>query len=296
MADLPYLAQRLYNRPLMVTPRYAETVSSVLAARMGVAPVLAASEIETPTRRPYSASLTEGVLTLPIVGGLYHRGTSVDAASGAESYTNLQNQIVEAVNAKEVKGILLDIDSPGGEAAGCFEFCAMLAELAQEKPIWAIANACCCSAAYAIAASANRVFATPSADVGSIGVVVMHTDLSKALEKKGVHVTFIHAGARKVAGNAYEPLPDDVRIEIQQAVDESYQRFIEHVATRRPAMSADDIRATDARFYGADKALSIGLVDAVAPYEAVRRELAQEVAPKPVLYASPEGKPITITR
>ena len=82
MADLPYLAHRLYNRPQLATPDYAALVSSLLAERMGVAAPLdlAASE-KPPERRPFSASLTDGVLTYPIVGGLVHRG---DAVAGAQ--------------------------------------------------------------------------------------------------------------------------------------------------------------------------------------------------------------------
>lgn len=302
MADLPYLAARLYNRPHLVTPDYAAIVSSVLAERMGVASMLADTP-KPPERRPFSAALADGVLTYPIVGGLVHRGDSFDASCGLQSYTHLENVLTRAVNdgwsvregdtirQHEVKGILLDIDSPGGEAAGCFEFCDALAALSARVPIVAMANTACCSGAYAIAASCSRIYAAPSARVGSVGVVVMHTDLSGAMAKKGVRVTFIHAGAMKAAGNSFEPLPEDVRAEIQASIDAMHSTFIGHVARHRP-MSAEAIRATEARVYGAEEALSLGLVDAVAPYEQVRASLAAEVNRKKTNLAIIEGVPV----
>lgn len=304
MADLPYLAHRLYNKPQLATPDYAALVSSLLAERMGVAAPLdlAASE-KPPERRPFSASLTDGVLTYPIVGGLVHRGDAFDASCGLQSYTHLENTLMRAVHdgwtvregdalrTHEVKGILLDIDSPGGEAAGCFEFCDTLAEIGARVPIVALANTACCSAAYAIAASCSKVYAAPSARVGSVGVVTMHTDLSGAMAKKGVRVTFIHAGAMKAAGNSFEPLPEDVRVEIQASIDAMYSEFIDRVARRRP-MSAEAIRATEARVYGADQALSLGLVDAVATYEQARTTLAAEVNRKKTNLAMIEGVPV----
>lgn len=302
MADLPYLAARLYNRPQLATEAYAALVSTVLAERMGVQAVLA-DPPKPPDRRPHSAAFAEGVLTLPVVGGLVHRGDAFDAACGLQSYTNLENTLTRAVHdgwsvrdgdtvrQHEVRGILLDMDSPGGEAAGCFEFCDRVAELKDRVPIVALANASCCSGAYAIAAACSRVYATPSAHVGSIGVIVMHTDLSGALAKKGMRVTFITAGTQKAAGNSFEPLPEDVRAEIQASIDAMHSTFIDHVARHRP-MSAEAIRATEARVYGADEALKLGLVDAIAPYEQVRAALAAEVNRKTTKVTIIEGVPI----
>lgn len=286
--DLPYLAERLYNRPLLVTETYAEIVQTVLADRMGVAPLLDAAAIDKPTRRPFGPAFADGVLTIPIVGGLYHRGTAIDAMSGSNSYTNLENVLSGALRdgwttyegdkpkANMVKGVLLDIDSPGGEASGCFEFADTLRSLAGTVPIWAVANASCMSAAYAIAASCSRVLATPSAMVGSIGAVMLHTDLTAALEKRGAKVTVIRSAAWKMAGSPYEPLPEAVRADFQAKIGQANDKFIDLVASRRP-MSATAIRATEARVYGAEQAQALGLVDEVATYEQARSRLVAEV-------------------
>lgn len=278
MANLPLLAARLFNHPHLVLPAYAETVVAALAHRMGVNSKLDGGG-DIPKRPARDKMMTkDGILILPVVGGLYHRGDSLDAMSGAESYTNLTNQIVSALDDKEVKGILLDIDSPGGEATGCFEFADTVLDARKKKPIWAIANGSAFSAAYAIASSASKLYVTPSGGVGSIGVVYIHRDVSKMLEMAGIDVTMIYAGSHKVDGNPYEPLPPDVRDGIQSSVDGRYQDFIKLVAARRP-MSLKQIRDTQADVFDASRSVELGLADEVASFSKVLAAFRDELNP-----------------
>lgn len=282
MANLTYLAQRLYNRPLWATQTLADTVQSVLAHRMKMSPILAVgakldSGAELPEfTSPKEPMLMDGVLTIPILGGLAHRGDALDAECGMQSYTNLQNMLVMSVKDPAVKGVLLDIDSGGGEEAGCLDFADTIMELRKEKPIWGIANGMACSAAYAILASCTRAAMTQTGDVGSIGVVGIHADHSKMLEKEGVAISFIYAGEHKIDGNSAQPLSDAARANWQANIDESYERFVTAVAARRP-MSADQVKATKAKVFGSKTALELGLVDAVSSFEATRRELSSSV-------------------
>lgn len=275
MGPLMLLAGRLYGTPLMVLPDYAQVVQSVLAHRMGTEPLAAAPEI---TRRPArEPALINGILVLPVVGGLYHRGDSLDAISGAQSYTNLQNMFLMGLRNADVKGILLDIDSPGGMIAGLFEFCQVIQQASGTKPVRAIANSLCASAAYAMAAACDHVYAIPSATVGSIGVLTMHRDVSKAMEQAGLKVTLIFAGDHKVDGNPYEPLPKSVRADVQASIDEAYDKFVAYVADRRP-MSERDVRGTQARTFTADDAAKNGLVDTVATFDEAVADFAAAIA------------------
>jgi signal peptide peptidase SppA len=291
MHQLPLLAQRLYNTPLWAKPRFAETVSSLLAGRMGVKPMLDADQIDREARNVYAPIIDKmGVMTIPVVGGLAHRGDDLDAMCGMQSYTNLQNTLVTALDDTRVKGFLLDIDSPGGEAAGCLEFADTILQVRKEKPVWGIANGQAASAAYAIGCSCERLYMTATGEVGSIGVVALHVDHSKMLANEGLVVTFIHAGARKVDGNFAEPLSDVARAEWQEAVEYSYERFVTAVAQRRP-ISAEEIRATEARTYTADKAVALKLVDGVSNYEAVRLEMGEKLRTQKVQVIN--GKAVT---
>jgi capsid assembly protease len=275
MADLPILADMLYNRPHLVLPSYAETVASVLAHRMNVAPLVATTDV---SQRPARNNMLtkDGILVLPVVGGLYHRGDSLDAMSGAQSFTHLQNVMIAAIKNPDVKGILLDIDSPGGQAIGCFEFCDALVSLGTQKPIRSIINGIGASGGYAIAAATEKVYAIPSAQVGSIGVVMMHIDRSKMAQAMGIAVTYIYAGDHKVDGNPFEPLPKSVAADMQAGVDALYTKFVTYVASRRP-MTDKQVRATEAAVVSASRAVAIGLADKEATFDAALAEFAADI-------------------
>lgn len=274
---LQVAAQRFFNAPLLVHQPYAEAIATVLAPRLGIQPMVSGDMIPA-ARAARMPMLTDaGVMIIPVVGGLVHRGDSMDAMSGVESYTHLNNVIIRALKDQDCKAILLDIDSPGGEAGGCFELADSLLDARKVKPIWAVANVSACSAAYAIGCSASKFFATPMASVGSVGVVWMHVDISKAMAREGIVTSLIFAGEHKTDGNPFEPLPKDVRADCQASVDHTYGLFVDLVAARRP-IKADAIRATEARVYRGDEAARLNLVDGVMSLQAALVELEDSVS------------------
>ena len=274
----------------MCEPTYASAVATVLSERFGVAPMVSSDDLELVERPVRSIMLdADGVLAIPVVGGLYHRGDALNAMSGSMSYTYLNNQIVSALADDEVKAILLDIDSPGGAVGGAFEAADMVRKASAIKPIYAIANTLAASAAYAIASGAEKIFATPSARVGSIGVITMHIDQSVAMDRRGLKPTIIHSGKYKKQGNSLEPLSEGDVADIQASIDSVYEMFVELVASMRP-MSADAIRATEARVYDARAAVDLGLVDGVATFEDVRGSLSSRVNPRFSVRVTPTGQ------
>ena len=117
-----------------------------------------------------------GIAVVPVYGTLVRRALGLDAASGLASYSELGAMLDAAAADPDVSGILLDIDSPGGEAGGVFELAQRVRAADAIKPVWAIASDSAYSAAYAIACAASRVFITQTGGVGSIGVIAMHVD------------------------------------------------------------------------------------------------------------------------
>jgi signal peptide peptidase SppA len=275
---LTHVAQRLFNTPLLAHKPYAEAIATVLAPRLGVQPILSAEQLPKERAVRLPRLYESGVMVIPVVGGLVHRGDSFDAASGTESYTHLNDAIVSALKNEKCRAILLDVDSPGGEAGGCFELADTILDARKIKPVWAVANTLACSAAYAILASATRCFMTPMGAVGSIGVVWMHVDMSKAMQQAGIVTSFVFAGAHKIDGNPFEPLSKEDRANFQQSVDYSYGLFVDAIAKRRP-IKADAIRATEARVYRADEAKGLKLVDGISSYQACLAELEDAVSP-----------------
>ncbi|MBO6886089.1 MAG: S49 family peptidase, partial [Marivita sp.] len=209
------------------------------------------------------------------------------------SYEGIAAQLREARADPEVRAILLDIDSPGGEATGMFATARLVSAINQTKPVLAFVNDVAASAAYGIASAASEIVVSPTSMVGSIGVVLTHFDRSGELEERGVKPTLIHAGAHKVDGHPFGPLSDAVRGDLQAEVMKIYDQFVGLVAEGRSSpMTEQAIRATEARTYLGTDAISQGLADRVASLDEVIATSAQ-----PPSGASPQrkGGPMTKT-
>ena len=271
MSKFSHLSSLVFNKPLMVTQDYAETIAVVLSDRLNLD--VEGLQIKSDAKDQREAITSKGVAVIPIVGSMSHRSTGIEAMSGMTSYTTLQKQFEAAFNDPNVGSILMDIDSPGGSVAGAFDFRDYLMSKKGTKPVYALARDAMCSAAYLIGSTADKVYATQTARVGSIGVVAMHTDASGKMEKEGLKPTFISAGKFKTAGNPYEKLEGDKLKYLQDSVDESYDMFINAVADAR-GIDKKVIRDTEARVYGGKKAVEIGLADGIRTYESVLAEMS----------------------
>ena len=271
MSKFSHLSSLVFNKPLMVTQDYAETIAVVLSDRLNLD--VEGLQIKSDAKDQRVATTNKGVAVIPIVGSMSHRSTGIEAMSGMTSYSTLQRQFEAAFNDPNVGSILMDIDSPGGSVAGAFDFRDYLMSKKGTKPVYALARDAMCSAAYLIGSTADKVYATQTARVGSIGVVAMHTDASGKMEKEGLKPTFISAGKFKTAGNPYEKLEGDKLKYLQDSVDESYDMFINAVADAR-GIDKKVIRDTEARVYGGKKAVEIGLADGIRTYESVLAEMS----------------------
>lgn len=201
---------------------------------------------------------------IPVFGALVNR---FNATYGfITGYNYIKNAIAAALMDNSVDTIILDINSGGGEVAGCFETVDYIKAARAQKEIHAIVDSSCYSAAYAIASACTSIKATPSSGVGSIGVVAMHASYKKMLENEGISVTFIKAGEHKVDGNAYEDLTDSVKADMQKRIDATYTEFVSLVATNR-SLAVDDVVKTQAACYTAQEAKSMGLIDEVMSVE-----------------------------
>lgn len=210
--------------------------------------------------RPYV--VVDGVLQIPVKGVLLH-DFAYAVGGFATGYVYIRRAFERGIADGTVKGIALVCDSPGGEVAGCFDLVDAMHAGKGAKPVWAFAHEAAYSAAYAVASVADKIWVSRTGGVGSVGVVTAHTDVSGALEQRGVKVTFIYAGKHKVDGNSYEALPEDVQARIQARIDALYDVFVATVARNRPSLKEKAVRATEALCFTADEATKNGLADAV---------------------------------
>ena len=260
---LPHLAARLFGTPLLVHRAKLDVILAVLGERLNLTAPAADLAIPVPRVTPAQPS---GIAVIPIHGTLVKRVLGMEAASGLTSYGGIAQEIDAALADPLVQGILLDIDSPGGEASGSFELARQIRHAATQKPVWAVANDAAYSAAYALAASAQRLIVTETGGVGSIGVIALHIDQSAKDAQEGYRYTAVTAGAHKNDFSPHHPLSDEAKAELQAEVDRLYGLFVEHVTAMR-SLNADAVRATEAGLYFGANAITAGLADAVSSFE-----------------------------
>lgn len=296
---LPHIAARLFDAPLMIDRGKLAAIVAGLGGRMvdggfSLAGVEALNHIAFASGRPSQVlgvvsdkmgrrlsgfddsdvlDMVGSVATIGVEGTLVYKGAWLGSFSGDTSYQGLQTQIARAANSPAVKGVVFEVDSFGGEAAGCFETADMLAQLSAQKPTLAILTDFACSAGYLLASAARQIVMPQGGAAGSIGVVSMHADFSKQLEQDGVKVTLISSGDHKVDGNPFEPLPPDVLAKTQARNDAARGRFADAVGQYRGArFSSASALATEAQTYSSADALQLGLVDGIvdSPVEAFK--------------------------
>jgi signal peptide peptidase SppA len=227
--------------------------------------------------KPYRVE--EGIAIVDIYGPLSNELWSW----GGTTYGEIQNQVKLAAADPEVKGILLNINSPGGQTDNAFETAALVGESTKQKPVWAVAGTMAYSAAYLIASQADRVYCSEiTGGVGSIGVFCQHMDLSGMLEQAGIKVTLISAGKGKTDGNPYEPLSDAARADIQEEIDRLYGELVGSVAKGRSILPQDIVKLGARLFDGAARAMAAGLADGPGDLETAWVDMVAEVnKPKP---------------
>lgn len=260
---LPHLASRLFGTPLLVHRAKLDVILAVLGDRLNIQPPAADLALPGPRKLP---SGTPGITVIPVHGTLVKRTAGLDAASGLTSYTEIAAMLDSALADPQVAGILLDIDSPGGEASGSFELARRVREASAVKPVWAVANDSAYSAAYAIGSAANRLIVSETGGVGSIGVIALHIDQSVKDANEGYRYTAVTAGTHKNDFSPHQPLTDEAKAELQGEVDRLYGLFVEHVASMR-TLATDDVRSTEAGLYFGANAIAAGLADAVGTFE-----------------------------
>jgi signal peptide peptidase SppA len=158
---------------------------------------------------------------------------------GATSSEDIGDAIREASGRDDIKAVFLNIDSPGGTVAGTPELANAVAALDKKKPVYAFSSGLMCSAAYWVASQARAIYATPSAQVGSIGVVQAVLDNSAALDKAGIKVEVFSVGKYKAMGAPGTPLTDDQRELISSNLAEIAGEFHAAVLAKGRAIPAE---------------------------------------------------------
>ena len=308
--NYPHIAARVFDTPLLIEPSKLDAILHVLGPRLGFdvrAPEEGAVQIEyaDPARHLETLNkarkvekkdegymVADGVAIVPVIGTMVQRSDWMTDMSGMISYDRIESRIMAALEDPSVRELILEIDSPGGEVAGAFDLADRIANARGNKPIIAVATETAASAAYLLASTADEIVVPRTGYVGSIGVVTTHVDYSRALEKRGIAVTLLYAGDKKVDGNPYEPLTESARGDLQSEINQVYELFVNTVSENRD-MGVDRVRGTQAGLFMGFKAVDVGLADRVNSFS---NELSnallrrQGMGPAFVMRSKPERK------
>ncbi len=220
---------------------------------------------------PESDLLTmfEGIGIVDVKGKLTNRDSFFNSWFGLVSYNQIRQAAVEAVELG-ANAILLEVDTPGGAVSGMRDMSNFIETLA--VPTVAHTAGTMASAGYFLGASCDHCYADDMAEVGSVGVVMQHMEMTSALKKQGVKVDVIRSGNKKAIGGPYEKLSAENRKYLQDQVDTYAGKFFEFVSEKRgipmPALGAIKEGGT---FIG-EEALQAGLVDKIMSFDAALAE------------------------
>lgn len=259
---------------------------------------------------PQDYEIVNGVAVIPIMGTIGRRANLFSDISGGASSDLVARDLRAAAANSRVNSILLHVDSPGGTVAGTQQLADVVREVGAAKPLVTLGDGTMASAAYWIGSAAKAVYiADGTTEVGSIGVVTSHRDVSGAEAQRGVKTTEIYSGRFKRIASSYAPLSEEGRASVQGYVDYLYSQFVQAVADNRGA-SVDQVLAdmADGRIFVGQQAIDAGLVDGIATLDQlVGRLAAGEFSttgartvppskPRADLPTSPKGTSMSITR
>jgi ClpP class serine protease len=291
-----YLAQRLFNRPLAILPDKAEVVMAALSERLGVTHLFRDGDV-TALRPAAFVDVYEdddnvylgdsgasdtgydvvaGVAVIPIEGTLVQKSGQLRPFSGMTGYDGIRQAFITALGDADVRAIALQIDSPGGDVAGLLDLTDLIYQARDIKPIWSILDEGAYSAAYILGSAASYLTVPRTGGTGSIGVIALHVDFSRALTSAGLKVTLLTYGDHKADGHSEIPLSAEAR-ERMEADIAATGALLDAAVARNRGMKAKQVHDLQAGTFLGQAGLEAGLVDAVMAPDAAFRALVQQL-------------------
>jgi len=258
---LERIIRKVFSEPWLITSAAHASIVSLIEGKLN-------DTVERYVDRPGTdlfdeplpqMEIKDGIAVIPVHGVMGARLGMIEKSCGAVGVEDIAADL-QAASQANVKAAILHFDSPGGTVGGTPELADCIA--ACGVPVYAFTDGLMASAAYWAGCSANGIFATSSAEVGSIGVYLPHVDKSKAFEAMGYQVRVFKAGKYKAAGFPGTSLTEDQSSEMQAGVDKIYSMFTAHVRNHRGNIADETMQGQC--FMGQD-AVDAGLVDEIVP-------------------------------
>ncbi|RXJ92756.1 signal peptide peptidase SppA [Malaciobacter molluscorum] len=215
-------------------------------------------------------------------------GSNNEISKFQEDYANLQKieltgpiinskaileQIEKARTNVNIKGVLLEVNSPGGAVAPSIEIAYAIKRLKQVKPVVVYASGTIASGSYYASIWANKIIANPGSIVGSIGVIFQGANVEELMEKIGVKAQTIKVGKYKEVGTLTRTWSTYEKDELEKVINDTYDMFISDVATARNLKKSDSNKFADAHIFTARQAKEVKLIDEVGTMYSAKAEL-----------------------
>lgn len=247
---------------LLMEPLAFHRVFTVGGGRIDI-PAMTAGPAADAAKADLPIRVVGSTAIIPVVGMTNKR---MRANGFLASYVATSAALEAAVADPKIDGIMLKIDSPGGFVTGIAEAADDIRKAASRKRVVAQVDGLAASAAYWMASQANEVYAGRMDDVGSIGVLAVLYDVSKADEKAGVKTEVFSTGKYKWTGVLGTAITPEQREYVQSLVDKAGDAFVADVARGRRMAEADVRKVADGRVWHGAEAQARGLIDGVRTY------------------------------
>ncbi len=275
-----HVARAVFDTPWFIREAEGSVIASIVRGRlagerMSDAEITARVEAARAAQGPRSGQVAGPVAIIPVYGVIMPRANLMTEMSGGTTVSSIRANLEEAIRDKDIAAVIAEFDSPGGSVEGIEELATWIRENRGQKPMVAVVNTMCCSAAYYLAAQFDEIVASPSALTGSIGVFTEHVEFSRMDDEAGVTTTIIQQPATKHDINDSQPLSDAGLAHMQSLVDDYYGQFVAAVAKGRgvaPAVVRDGYG--QGRELTSGRAKTAGMVDRVDTLDNTIRRLA----------------------
>ncbi len=233
----------------------------------------------------------EGAVVVNIRGEISESSDN-SAFSSKQNASSIARRIRELADKKEVKALLLDINSPGGTVAAVQDiYNALNYFRSQKKPVVALMRDVAASGGFYIAMAADKIVAQPGTMTGSIGVIMQTTNAQELLKKIGVDFNAVKSGQNKDIGAIYKELTPEQQLLLQEMIDETYQQFFEAVRKGRPNIDVNTLRVyADGRIFTGAKAQTLGLIDGLGGEEKAKEYLSELTGIKDIKILNQKSK------
>ena len=268
------------NEPMALLPNAVSQIVGLIQGKLAKTDAKIPEAFSIDAAGGRQSDPTQGMIAVvPLWGVLTPSGDDWGYGTSLDDFTRLMGQLDANQN---VSTIVLNVRSPGGTVTGTPEASAAVRAVRDggRTKIVSVANGMMASAAVWIGAAASEVIVTPSGEAGSIGVISMYADLSKAYEAMGIKIDVMRVPAKKARFSGVEPMTEEMKKHREERLEMSYAAFKRSMADNRGIR----IDSVEGKFGGgemmsAKEALEAGLVDGIATLDETIARLAG-TAPK----------------